>query len=426
MKKSALCLIIFIFSPFYLLIACACAAIARVCVKDSKRLVWGSTPIINNVYWSKAMSQAGFSSETFTNGYYSAINQRSDWGRVLSENYKYVPKHIKPLLAFLHSLFRYDVFFISFNGFFIGTTCLRYFQSLILKIANKKIIVIPYGSDCYVYGKIRSIGVLHGLLMSYPLASRCQIEIKRDVDYWCSRADVLIPGFVGPDGFGRWDVLVPSMLALDLDLWRSSNRVNFSDGTFGKVVIVHAPNHRGFKGSEFLIKAIDLLQKEGFKIEFKLLERLQNSEVRRIMHEDADILVEQLIFPGHGMNALEGMASGLPTVSNLEDDTYIMPMRRWSYFGECPLVSASPESIVDVLRKLITRPRLRHTLGMAGRRYVEKYHGLDSAQYLFTNVIDYVYGHKESLINLYHPILGEYPNRSPQIEHPLINNRIVD
>ena len=120
------------------------------------------------------------------------------------------------------------------------------------------------------------------------------------------------------------------------------------------------------------------------------------------------------------------MAAGIPTISNLEDETYTLPMRRWSFFDECPLVSATPENITDVLRKLITNPNLRSELGRAGREYVEKYHGLDSAQYLFENVFDYIHGKKDSIINLYHPILGEYPNRSPKIKHPLVNSRIVD
>ena len=231
---------------------------------------------------------------------------------------------------------------------------------------------------------------------------------------------------MGPDGFGRWDVLLPSGLFLDLNQWEASGRLSSNNGKDGSVVIVHAPNHRGFKGSEFVIEAVKLLRAEGLKIELRLLEKIQNTEVRRILAEDADILVEQLVFTGHGLNGLEGMASGLPTISNLEDDSYVLPMRRWSYFSECPLVSATPENLVEVLRKLITRPELRCELGRAGRAYVEKYHGLDSAQYLFSNVIDYVYGRKGSLINLYHPLLGEYPNRLPKIENPLVNNRIVD
>jgi glycosyltransferase involved in cell wall biosynthesis len=426
MKRYLFCFLLLIINPFFLFIAFSCALISRFHKKNEVRIVWGSTPIINNVYWSRAMALAGIRSETFTHDFYSLINNRTDWDRILSEEYRWVPRRAKSLIAFVHSLFCYDVFFISFNGFFIGSTFARYWQSEILKLAGKKIIVIPYGSDSYMYDRIRSTGVLHGLLMSYPFASRDQLRIRKNVDYWCSRADAIIPGFMGPDGFGRWDVLIPSQLMIDLELWTESSKVCHANGRNGVVVIVHAPNHRGFKGTEFLIEAVSSLQAEGLMVELRLLERLQNSEVRRVLNEDADILVEQLIFTGHGMNGLEGMASGLPTVSNLEDDTYVMPMRRWSYFNECPLVSASPETLVNVLRKLITRPELRRELGRAGRAYVEKYHGLDSAQYLFTNVIEYVYGRKESLINLYHPILGEYPNRSPKIQHPLLNSRIVD
>ena len=113
-------------------------------------------------------------------------------------------------------------------------------------------------------------------------------------------------------------------------------------------------------------------------------------------------------------------------ISNLEDENYILPMRRWSYFSECPIVSATPENLIDVLRKLITRPELRKMLGCAGRQYAEKYHGMDSAVHLFEAVIDLASGRRDSLINLYHPLLGDYPRRKPRVEHPLVNNRIVD
>lgn len=395
-------------------------------VRSKPRLVWGSTPIINNSYWSGSMVEAGFDSETYTTDFFSTINKRQDWDRILSEEFPYVWWPIKPFFAFLTSLFRYDIFFISFNGFFLGRTPLRFFQAFFLKLAAKKIIVIPYGADSYVYRNIRSVGLLQGLMMSYPKASMQQESILCDVQYWVKHAHVILPGFMGPDGFGRWDALMPSSLTLDLRRWQPSTRINLSSGDCDEVVIVHSPNHRGFKGSEFITEAVDLLIAEGLKVKLIILERIQNKEVRRILHEEADILVEQIIFTGHGLNGLEGMASGLPTISNLEDENYVVPMRRWSYFGECPLVSATPEDLVDVLRKLVTKPQLRTQLGRAGRLYVEKYHGYDSAQYLFANVIDYVYGRKETLINLYHPLLGEYPNRSQKIQHPLVNNRIAD
>lgn len=417
-----------IYSCIFLVIAIPCALFVRFHDGNSNkkpRLVWGSTPIINNTYWSNSMVKAGYESETFTTDFYGKINKRDDWDKILSEEYKYIPRILKPFVAFLHAIFLYEVFFIPFSGFFLGSTYARSFQAQLLKLSKKKVVLLSYGSDSYVYRRVKSTATIHGLLMSYPQASKLQNEISKNVDYWCKYADAVIGGFMSPDGFGRWEVLV-GKLFIDTELWKPSNKLSMADGANDSVVIVHAPNHKGIKGSEFVAETILKLKNEGLKIDYRLLEGIQNEEVRRILRNEADILVEQLIFTGHGMNGLEGMASGLPTISNLEDDNYIMPMRRWSYFNECPIVSATPENLTDILRKLITRPKLRHELGKAGRKYVEKYQSLDSSQYLFENVIEYLYGRKKSLINLYHPLLGEYPNRSPKIKHPLINNRIVD
>lgn len=389
------------------------------------RLVWGSTPIISYSHWSRAMQQAGYTSQTFTNGFYSTINNKDDWDILIQDKYKYIPHILKYYLAFIESLFRYDVFFMSFDGFFLGLTPLWKLEFYLLRIAGKKTVLMPYGSDSYVYRSIKSTALNHALLMSYPKASMRQEQIAAHVSYWCTHADVVITGIMGPDGFGRWDTIVPSVIHLDTSVWEASSNVSKADGKTETVFIAHAPNHRGFKGTEFVLEAVENLRSEGLKVELILLEKMKNEVVRKTLQAKTDILVEQLIF-GHGLNALEGMASGIPVISNVDDDDYILPFRRWSYFSECPLVSASPENIVDVLRKLVTRPELRRQLGNAGREYVEKYHGLDSAQYLFTEVIEYCYGRRESLINLYHPLLGEYPRRKPKVIHPLVNNRIID
>jgi hypothetical protein len=230
---------------------------------------------------------------------------------------------------------------------------------------------------------------------------------------------------MGPDGIGRWDVLIPSPLSLDLRAWKGSLRETRANGNEGAVEIVHTPNHRGFKGTEFLIDAVSTLQSEGLKINLTLVEGLPNSKVRELLCEGADILVEQLIGTGPALSAFEGMAAGLATVSNLEDHSIMTTFRRWTYFGECPLVSASPESITDVLRVLVKNPDLRRELGEAGRAYVEKYHGFDSSQYLFERVIRFLQeGDRNLLWNIYHPLLGEYPNRLPKVTHPLHNNKI--
>jgi glycosyltransferase involved in cell wall biosynthesis len=393
-------------------------------LSDMPRLVWGSTPIINNKYWASALRARGYSSETFTLDFYASINRREDWGRILSEEFPLVPHPLKPYFAFLDGIRKYDIFFLSFDGFFLSNTPVSWIQAYWFKWSGKKTVMLPYGSDSYVYRAIRSTSLIHGLMMSYPQASKIQDQIENRVRYWTKHADFQFSGIMGPDGFGRWDILAPTILYIDLDLWKASQRKSQADGDSDYVNIVHAPNHRGFKGSEFIVEAVKQLKEEGLKINLILLEKLQNSEVKRILEEEADILVEQLIATGHGMNGMEGLASGLPVISNLEDADYILPFRRWSYFEECPIVSASPETIKNVLRKLISQPQLRRELGIAGRAYVEKYHGLDSCQFVFEQIIAKLKGERESLINLFHPLLGEYPTRSPKILHPLNNNQI--
>lgn len=402
------------------------ARCSRRVVLGHARLVWGPIPIINNKYWSDAMRAAGWSSQTLMMGFASTINKKEDFDELVSDRYGFLPTSLKLLLIFLESLFRFDVFFLSFNGWLLGNTPYWHLEAPLLKIAGKKIVIIPYGGDAYVYRNIRSTSVQHALMISYPAAARKQDSIQKKVHHWIKNADCIIPGGIAPDGFGRWDVLLPSSLHIDTELWAPSKRLSLADGRNDVVTIAHAPNHRGFKGTEFIIAAVNTLKSEGLLVELILMEKIQNDELRRMFEYDVDILVDQLIFTGHGLNALEGMASALPVICNLEDETYMLPMRRWSYFAECPIVSATPETIVDVLRKLVQRPNLRHQLGAAGRQYVEKYHDYESSQYLFCNVLKYVYGEVESIINLYHPLLGEYPRRKPKIVHPLLNNRIVD
>lgn len=394
--------------------------------RESPSLVWGTDPIPNFAFWSAAMKKNGWKSETWTTKPYS-ISQRSDWDRVLGESSPFIPDFLKYHWAFLAALVRHDIFFISFGGFFLGKSSSSRTQAFLLKAARKKVVVLPYGADAYSYARVFSPSTSHALMVSYPEAAKRGESITKQVEYWVKYADVLIPGFMSMDGIGRWDVLTPSPLAIDLEKWPQKTPKSGFNGVNGTVVITHAPNHRGFKGTEFLLLAVEVLKSEGLQIDLTLLEGVSNVRVREVLLNETDILVDQLVFSGYALNGIEGMAANLPTVSNLEDSNFLLPFRRWAFLEECPLVSGSPENITDVLRTLVTRPDLRLELGSAGRNYVEKFHGFDSSQFLFEKVISYLEtGDQNALRDLYHPILGDYSKKSPRIKHPLHRNQIPD
>lgn len=382
---------------------------------NEPRLVWGSTPIINFSIWSRIMTKAGHRSYTMVSHYYEAINTPSDWDLIAIRDLAWLPKMARPVIAFILGLLRGDIFIISFDGFFLGNSPLSTMQAFFLKTAGKKIVVIPYGSDAYVYNKVRSTSLQHALMISYPEHARRQHDIHKNVKYWSENADLVIPGMMGFDGIGRWDVLAPSVLSLDLDLWKKSTKVQTADGINGEVNIVHAPNHRGFKGSEFIQSVIESLKEKGLKINYILLEKIQNEDVRKILRTQADILIEQIVYIGHGLNGLEGMASGITTISNLSNKEYTEPMERWSFLGECPLVSSNFDTLEENLELLVRNPSLRRVIGDRSRLYVEKYHGSDATQFLFEKIIKHFEGKSINLIGLFHPLSGVYKKDQPKI-----------
>jgi glycosyltransferase involved in cell wall biosynthesis len=389
------------------------------------RLAWGGAPILNFSHWSRIMEASGWKSSTYVTGYYS-INRRCDWDHVcrsVTVHGRKIPGTLalSYVTAFSSSLFRADIFFMSVEGFLLAPFRVPRLEHFLLRLAGKRIVILPYGSDAYVYRRIKSPANAHCLQTHYGQAARDQTRLAKRLDFQVAHADCFIPGTMGPDGMGRWDALVPSILFLDPSEWLKSTRIPIEGQG---MTVVHSPNHRGVKGTEFLIDAVNQLSAEGFEIELRLLEGLQNTEVKRILETEADLLVELLIGPGHGLSALEGMAAGLPVISNLEDDDHFLPFRRWSYFSECPIVSASPENIKSVLKALYLEPGLRQHLGDLGRQYVEKYHGTESAVFLFTAVIEFVMGRRDTLISLHHPLVGEHPGLRTPLKPPLDRNRL--
>ena len=137
-------------------------------------------------------------------------------------------------------------------------------------------------------------------------------------------------------------------------------------------VVLHAPSHRGAKGTAILIKTLDRLKTEGLGFELRLVEGQNHAEARKI-YAESDILVDQLHAGFYGSLAVELMALAKPVVCYLrEGDMKFLPagMR-----AELPVVNATPESLEDVMRDLLGGERHRLTeIGARSRSFVERWH----------------------------------------------------
>lgn len=405
--------------------AAVLARLRRPSRRKRPRIVWGPEPLLSYAHWSRAMRKAGHESETVMHSVYSRINQQDDFD-VLYEDI--APPQwaflLGPYKAFIRSLFRADVFQHHYAGGFLSSTPLWRFEAQLLHVAGAKVVTQAHGDDAHLSSQIADLSLRHALLSSYPLLARNEARTKRRVLYWTQHSDCTFGGLM-MDGLGRWDVLPSSIATVDVGVWRRTHPYTRADGYNGPVRIAHAPNHRGFKGTEFILAAIEQLQGEGLDIELKLLEGYQNADIRRIFTSEVDVLVDQIIATGYALNAVEGMAAGLPVVANLEDDQLTGVLRRYSYLEECPILSATPETIADRLRALVTDPDLRERLGRASEAFAAKYHSDEAAAYLYGSIYRRIWnGEDIALLDLFHPLKSEYNRATPVIEHGLVRNRL--
>jgi hypothetical protein len=377
LRTVAQFLVASVMCPFLLLAACAVSLGGR---RRNPRLVWGPTPIINIKYLSQAAKLYGYQSQTVVYTIYPA-NRREDFDLVIDD---FVPRvrilGVNPLkliglgcyVVFIWALFTHDIFHFFYDGGFLSPTPLRFLECQLLQLAGKKVVMIPYGSDVAIVSNMKEHD-RQMWLREYPRAAERDAVVRKQVLYFTRRADFVI----ACDNQTRWfqprqDLLLFSYMAIDTDSWSPDGNYSAADGRTGEVVVLHTPNHRAIKGTQYLIEAVERLRQNGLKVRLEILEGRPNDEVKAALQK-ADILAEQF-FGGYGLSGIEGMTLGKPVLSNLSRHPREIIER--TSLKECPVMVTPVEKIEDNLRLLVEDPELRRSLGRAGRLYVEKYHSL--------------------------------------------------
>jgi len=135
--------------------------------------------------------------------------------------------------------------------------------------------------------------------------------------------------------------------------------------------ICHATRNP-YKGTAFVEKAVKVLAKN-YRVELMLLRGLSHAESLR-RKQDCDIFVDQLTNAGgwgYGMSSVEALAMGIPVVTNIPDQMA-------AHLGEHAFVQASPDTICDVLKHVITHEDVCRSLAASGRKWVREYHDVHS------------------------------------------------
>jgi hypothetical protein len=182
---------------------------------------------------------------------------------------------------------------------------------------------------------------------------------------------------------------VPEFYCLDPEFWRPDlevpqrHRLDLPPGT---VKIYHAVGNfqkrtisgRNIKSSHIYLPLIDRMKADGYPVERIFVHDVPNAVVR-FTQVQADIVVDMLTFGWFGANVREALMLGKPVVCYLRPE-WLERMRTQipDYIDELPVLSATPETVEDVLKELVEDRERRLELGERGRRFALKYHSAEA------------------------------------------------
>lgn len=180
---------------------------------------------------------------------------------------------------------------------------------------------------------------------------------------------------------------VPEFYCLDPEFWRPDLpippefRFDYPSGT---VKIYHsvgnfdmrtdASTQRNIKSTHIYLPLIERLKAEGYPVELIFAKDIPNKEVRYYQAQ-ADIVVDMLTFGFFGANIREAMMLGKTCVCYLRP-LWLASMRKEipDYVDELPVVSATPDTVYNVLVDLIQNPDKRREIGRRSREFALKWH----------------------------------------------------
>ena len=339
------------------------------------RILWGPVPLISIKYWAEAGRRYGYVSDTLVYRVYD-INARRDFDHVL-DRYASIPVigRLVPYATLLWASLRYDTFCFFFDGGLLWETPSWRLELPLLKLADKKIVVSPYGGDARLPSATRKLDRWH-VYIDVPVGEedRDEADVRRRREAFARWADVMLGYNDLVEDLPRLDGVLP--FALDLDRWRPV-QVPEDD----VVTIVHSSNHRHYKGTRFIERAVAELRDEGLPVELVVVEGVSNEEAKR-QYEGADLIAGDLLIGSYSYFGVEAMALGKPLIA------YLRPTAepRHPEWAEAPVARATPETVKEEIRKLVLDPQRRRQLAERGPAYVRKVHSYEAVGALLDEI----------------------------------------
>lgn len=252
----------------------------------------------------------------------------------------------------------------------------------LVRLAGIRIIVSPHGSDIVqlVPEKTRYdwVGRMQRDYPSWDFAAQTPVSQERVALFGRYASFIVASDPATARLIGRHDLLfkyfpvtIPDTPAIPA-------------GAPARPRIIHAPNHRFVKGTDFLLEAVAQVQAAGFDCELVLVEGVPRAEALEL-YRTADVIADQFCIGSYGVFALEAMSLGKPVLVYLDEEDLVTTAR------DLPLVNTNRENLTRVLAAVLAVPELRSRLGEAGRAAVMRSHSTEAVGKVWAQIYRHVW-----------------------------------
>ncbi len=277
-----------------------------------------------------------------------------------------------------------DVWSAYFDCLFFGTEQpqANVWAFRLLRLAGVRIVVAPHGGDiAYQSRYVDRYDTITRKQIDYPQWNLLQFEAaaRARIGLFCRYASLVLGADSNLQRFLPRKDLVFKYFPIDCDSLRPADNASAKNSP---PLIMHAPNHRSVKGTDYLLAAVERLREAGVACKLELLEGVPRGEAL-CRYQEADIIADQFCIGAFGVFATEGLALGKPVLTYLDQEHLGDPV------FNLPLVNTNPENLLRVLAVLLQVPTLRERLGRVGRENVEIYQSIPA----MAEVWDQIYRH---------------------------------
>lgn len=246
-----------------------------------------------------------------------------------------------------------------FHFHFSTSLTFDYSDLQLIQKLDKKMVMQYWGSDVRLYSRARELNPY------VKVKDMDEDGIKRRLEYISKFIPHCIVDYELAEYVKDYHSNIHySTVAMDLSKYKFVEETNNE-----RLLIVHAPTAPEFKGSDYILKAIEELQMK-YDFDFKIVQGVSRGEAVKI-YQKADLIIDQILTGGHGVFAVESMAMGKPVIC------WISEFMKEKYPEELPIISANPDTIKERIEYAIKNKDMLRDIGIKGRQYVEKYHDMN-------------------------------------------------